>query len=617
MDRLILSRLIVFLITFLFSANSYATDYPPPACVVYEDMTLTICPPDSIPGPPVQLVAYNIYVDDAFIDNISIYPPYETVVYTFSESQLAPGQTNFCVKAVYSDWISDPACDFDTVFYGFELPLYEDWSSGSFETNQWTVEGENWEINGDEGYPAPAAVFNGQPAQSNYSYVLASYYLRADTLNIEDIYVDYDIKLESANNTGTEFLRLEIWDWSEDRWVYWGSSANYASFDWSHKERPISLYVRGKVTRIRFHAFGNNSGNIQRWSIDNIRVTGVCKAPEELTVATLPNSQRRINYHGLTIGCGPWWLYWDDGTNYDAIGTGNAVEFEVAARWTPDQLTGYGGEQIMRVAFYPTEPSANYNIRVWKGAGIPELVLDQPAPYINVGEWNSIYLDSMVTIDESQELWVGYKIVTPTGYPAGCDDGPAIDGYGNMINFGGWQTLLQVNPYLDYNWNISVYTEFAIPNFDKVYVYRQMNFSGEYERYDSTLSLTQYTDYFANPGDHYCYKLTALYSDGTDTCESPFSNEACDSIFTSTAEPSFYSSDLSIYPNPASDFIKITGSKSLEEILIYNSLGELVSHSGYGGSETIISIANLPNGLYFIRIRIHDSEVTKKLVVLH
>jgi len=34
------------------------------------------------------------------------------------------------------------------------------------------------------------------------------------------------------------------------------------------------------------------------------------------------------------------------------------------------------------------------------------------------------------------------------------DDGPAIDGFGNMMNFGGWQTLLEINPDLDFNWNI-------------------------------------------------------------------------------------------------------------------------------------------------------------------
>ena len=37
------------------------------------------------------------------------------------------------------------------------------------------------------------------------------------------------------------------------------------------------------------------------------------------------------------------------------------------------------------------------------------------------------------------------------------DDGPAIDGYGNMMNFGGWQTLLQINPELDFNWNIAAH----------------------------------------------------------------------------------------------------------------------------------------------------------------
>ena len=57
-------------------------------------------------------------------------------------------------------------------------------------------------------------------------------------------------------------------------------------------------------------------------------------------------------------------------------------------------------------------------------------------------------------IDVAQELWVGYHIHNDTGYPAGVDNGPAIDGYGNWLYWNSWQTLLEVNPDIDYNWSI-------------------------------------------------------------------------------------------------------------------------------------------------------------------
>jgi hypothetical protein len=44
---------------------------------------------------------------------------------------------------------------------------------------------------------------------------------------------------------------------------------------------------------------------------------------------------------------------------------------------------------------------------------------------------DTVTLDTPVSIDITKELWVGYSIYD-WGFAA-CDDGPAIDGYGNMI----------------------------------------------------------------------------------------------------------------------------------------------------------------------------------------
>ncbi|MDZ4122063.1 MAG: choice-of-anchor J domain-containing protein, partial [Candidatus Cloacimonadaceae bacterium] len=45
------------------------------------------------------------------------------------------------------------------------------------------------------------------------------------------------------------------------------------------------------------------------------------------------------------------------------------------------------------------------------------------------------------------------------GYPAGADNGPAVNGFGNMMFFNNqWSTLNVIAPGLDYNWNIHGYT---------------------------------------------------------------------------------------------------------------------------------------------------------------
>jgi hypothetical protein len=91
------------------------------------------------------------------------------------------------------------------------------------------------------------------------------------------------------------------------------------------------------------------------------------------------------------------------------------------------------------------------------------MVVDQPfTPTLNT--YNTVMLNDPVTITGTEELWFGYRCNVTGGYPAGCDSGPAVDGFGDMMYFqGSWNTLLEINPDLNYNWNIQGYVGYSAP----------------------------------------------------------------------------------------------------------------------------------------------------------
>jgi len=386
--------------------------------------------------------------------------------------------------------------------------------------------------------------------------------------------------------------------------------------------------------------------------VDNIHVYRVCDGPYDLTSEAQFYNTVVLNW---TEPGGPGldeWIHYDDGTNFTSIGTGGAVEFDVAARWEPSQLAAYEGASVTEVAFFPAEAAATYNIRIWTGAGAANLVLDQPVSSPAIGQWNYVVLNTPVMIDVTNELWVGYYVNAQTGFPAGCDDGPAIDGYGNMMNFGGWQTLLQINPELDYNWNLQAHVQTVTgatmplavepqnnavpagailtvnPNHHAVNpvfagssngsreltgynIYRNMD-GGEYQLIDFTTENT-YTDPELENG-LYCYMVTAVYESETDQCESDYSNEACE-LLTGIGDPGVNAGSFSMYPNPADDHVFITTSGDLKRVTVYNALGQLVVDEIVTGQQYELSTASYTRGVYMVRVETAEGVTTRTLTV--
>jgi len=618
---------------------------------------------------PENLLGYNVYRDMNFVVYTPHTPEGELVHQGYVDEGLQPGIYNYTVTAVYDlamygypgetgESMHEGPAEV-IVDYCYDLEFMETWSMGNFDNNNWLAETANWSINGQEGNPMPAAEFTWDPIQTDYAVSLESYPLCAYGMTEGVIWLDYDLKLDAVQPTGEEMLHVQVWNWSTQTWSTVAEYSNAdGSFNWTSEHINIKAHAMNKVFKVRFHAAGVNSINILSWFVDNVHIYRTCEGATELTVEAIANMDNGmlLNWTAPEDGSIDEWIHWDNGINSgNSIGTNAAAQFDVAHRWEPAQLAAYEGASVTQVAFFPAEAQCNYSVRVWIGAGAANMVVDQPVANPVIGDWNTVTLNTPVPIDVTQELYVGYYVDTQTGYPAGTDDGPAIDGYGNMMNFGGWQTLLEINPELDYNWNISTHVQTLAgvtmplgksvtpynnaPNMTlavrqnatsvtRVFnpgngsrelmgynIYRSID-GAAYEMIDYT-SETTYLDEETAPviNGTYCYAVTAVWESETDQCESAFSNEACD-IWTSIGDGDNANADsFSLYPNPANDHVFITASSDLKRVTVYNALGQLVVDEITTGKQYELTTSGYTIGVYMVKVETAEGVTTRTLTI--
>jgi hypothetical protein len=288
------------------------------------------------------------------------------------------------------------------------------------------------------------------------------------------------------------------------------------------------------------------------------------------------------------------WIHYDDGINYDAVGTNAALNFDVAARWTQTELSGITDRYITKVKFYPYEDSCAYAVKVWTGGNSPTnpgtLVLTLPVPNPVIDAWNEVTLPSAIQIPSVGELWIGINCNTQTSFPAGCDDGPSIPYKGNLIYVdNAWTILTELNDQLDYNWNIqafatnylgreAVLTQTAVSLDAKPYqtvsapVFKAAGIArpnrptanlenqrpltgykvwrdGEVIATINDITVSHYTDPNL-PNGSYVYEVTAVYSTG-DSAPCPF---VIATVFVPIV-PTIFQDSFETYTNFATSFI--------------------------------------------------------------
>ena len=311
-------------------------------------------------------------------------------------------------------------------------------------------------------------------------------------------------------------------------------------------------------------------------------------------------------------------IKWCDDSNFTSIGTGSAVEFDVAARWEPSQLSQFinGSLHVTGIDFYPCEASAAYTIVIWQGDLAEQLVYEQAVTDFQVNQWNHVVLSYPVFINISQELWVGYHLQTTSGYPAGCDNGPAIDGYGNMMNFGGWQTLLEINPALNYNWNIKAELLYTGPlelTYDIFGFYPCESWNYWEKINDEPITDTNYWYACIMPKDNLYnndYFVQVKY------CNEPVNSDTMllNICFVSQSGPldSSVINHLNISGNREEWVIK--SDEGLREVTICDLTGRILFKKKYDINETKINHQNFPPGIYLIEAKTGSGRYSGKII---
>ncbi len=603
-----------------------------------------------------ELLSYNLYRNDSFIANI---PASETEYWDLNLDQ---GTYNYQLSALYDltdlgfpgqfgESLLDGPASVDIMFCSC-FPFLEDWSTGQFDPNLWTV-GSNWTMDGVSGNPLPAAKFQSQPQLTNYSSSLISFGHHANFLNTSTpycIWLDFDYLLDDISASGTEKLTIEISD--GDTWVAVGEIANNGDQGWTKEHINITTIVRNKLFRVRFNANGANSASINFWMVDNIHIYPeyTFSPAAHFSTNNTGNTQQNEIQLEWDIPLTDYLVevFADDSTYENSLGINPGY-----CAWLGNKLNTGKGKLRAAEVWWEMNGSTSQNpvfVDVFDAShnllGSSEAFV--PAP----GTWQSIALPDLA-IDGDFYTMVRFGRQAGTTSMLGMDSttnsvrpnaGWYYDGsdWSQMNVFGFDECVFSLRAVVkkdvdcennviekstvsDYNSSRNSmksdnksFSEFGLQSFD---VYRreyqiplpgQDSLLTDWQKI-ATLSTNTYLDQNL---DFKCYQyyVEAMYSEGSSDPSN--TDEACFLVGMDDLD----AAGIKIYPNPAHDFIAIETAGQVEQISIYNSTGAKVFAISQGTTSSCtltmerLDVSPFSPGIYTIRIIIKGESFTRKFV---
>ena len=143
-------------------------------------------------------------------------------------------------------------------------------------------------------------------------------------------------------------------------------------------------------------------------------------------------------------------IYWGNGTAYLSLGFKQPFYF--GQRWNKEDLKPLHGHLVESVSFIPTSGSS-YTLNIIQG----KRKYIQKLTNLPFDKLIEIPLKEPFVIDASQELIIAFhaEAKLSTAYPAVMDEGPAVNGKGNLISFDGetWEYLYEPSENENYDFD--------------------------------------------------------------------------------------------------------------------------------------------------------------------
>jgi len=297
--------------------------------------------------------------------------------------------------------------------------------------------------------------------------------------------------------------------------------------------------------------------------------------------------------------------------------TGDSEDLGVYHRFTQENLATINGGKLSQVVFtpvfnkvYQTKPGHTYTIQIYKGGIWGAAGERNPGTLVSSKKLdnndllfhkeNTITLDIPVTIDASQELWIGYyctnidTILSVLKDPASIDAGPLKEGFGNVMFYQNqWTTLFEQASSMNYNWVIKGIVQTVEGESVNIY------FNGD----NIESNITGTTFFHENPtGEEHCYKVEVNCKVGGISSQS---DEFCIPGVGVTENEK--TARFTVYPNPAKNELRVTSYVLQDGVIeIYDVMGKVQksrkAEKQNSEGEMIIDIANLAAGIYFVRL---------------
>ena len=264
---------------------------------------------------PVNVLGYNLYRNEVLISYL-VETALDTIYYTDEDIAASCPPYNlysYRVTATYDlEPYGYPSETGESTYEGpvevvvgnsESLPMLESWSSGGFDAYQWEHQ-SNWNVDNQNGNPVPCALFDGSPELTDYTSNLISVCLDAIPANNPwidgQLWLDFDLKLGSVNNTGSENFRVNLVK-NDSSFLVYEMDNGAGSFDWQAIHLDITDPGFGSCFMLEFVADGSNSSDISSWMLDNIEVYRTCAGPTDLSFTDLGNHDYQLNWNAPSI----------------------------------------------------------------------------------------------------------------------------------------------------------------------------------------------------------------------------------------------------------------------------------------------------------------------------